>query len=59
MKLPEYVRRLDIWIRYGDHRQRVCDTIRDDAARINPQFEAHAIGLIAMAQEALRVGKLA
>lgn len=52
-------RRLDIWIRYGEHRQRLTDPIRDDSGRIDPQLEARAIALIGRAQEALKVGRLA
>ena len=50
-------RRLDIWIRFGEHRQRLTDTIRDETGRIDPQLEAQAIGLIAAAQSQLKAGQ--
>ena len=52
-------RHLDIWIRYGEHRQRLTDPIRDEDGRILPALEAEAISLIAKAQEALKQGRLA
>jgi hypothetical protein len=52
-------RRFDIWIRYGEHRQRLTDPIRDDRGQIVPALEAEAINLIAKAQTALKEGRLA
>ncbi len=50
-------RRNEIWIRFGSHRRKLAESVRDQAGRVSAQLEAEVIAMVADAQSVFSEGR--